>query len=88
MKNEPVITAVSIGAIISALLSLLVSFGLNVSDDQIQAILQFASLVVPLVLAAVYARARVTPVDKARRRKRRPNDRRPGQDARGPQAFN
>lgn len=64
MNNEPVITATTIGAIVAALLNLLLVFGVNITDAQVQGILQFVAVVVPVALAAWYARGRVTPTDR------------------------
>jgi hypothetical protein len=66
MQNEPVLTAVSIGAIVAALLQLLIVFGLEISDEQVAAVLAFVAVVAPVVLSAIYARSRVTPVEPPR----------------------
>lgn len=63
MNREPVITAASIASIASALVALLVAFGLHLSKDQIAALLGFVGVVAPLV-AGWFARSRVTPVDR------------------------
>src|SRR5690625_2052102 len=53
MKREPVITVASLTAAVSAVITLAVSFGLNLSDDQRQAILGVVAVVAPLVVMAV-----------------------------------
>ena len=63
MSNEPVLTAASISAVVSAVLALLVAFGLDLSETQTAAILGVVGAVVPLVTAVV-ARAKVTPTSK------------------------
>lgn len=61
MNREPVITAASIASIASAVVALLVAFGLHLSKDQIAALLGFVGVVAPLV-TGWFARGRVTPV--------------------------
>lgn len=61
MNSEPVISANGIAAFVSAALVLLVSFGLNLSDEQKGAILGFVVIVAPLA-AAWWARRKVTPL--------------------------
>jgi len=63
MNREPVITAASVASVVSALIALLVAFGLHLTKDQIAALLGFVGVVAPIV-AAIVARAHVTPVDK------------------------
>lgn len=65
MRSEPVITTATITAAVAALLGLLVAFGVDLSDDQQKAILGVIAAVGPLV-AAYFARSRVTPVGKHR----------------------
>lgn len=65
MQSEPVITATTVGAIVGALLALLAAFGLGIDDEQIKAILAFVGVVAPVVISAIYARSRVTPVQQA-----------------------
>lgn len=67
LSNEPVITAAAIGALVGAVLSLLISFGVPVTGDQVEAIKSLAELLAPIIsmgVAAVIARGRVTPVSK------------------------
>jgi hypothetical protein len=66
MNREPVLTAVTAGAIVAALLQLLIAFGLPISDEQTKAVLAFVGVVAPVVLAALYARSRVSPTDRRR----------------------
>lgn len=61
MNREPVITAASIASIVSAVVALLVAFGLHLTKDQIAALMGLVGVVAPLVTAWV-ARGRVTPV--------------------------
>lgn len=63
MKNEPLITVATVTALVAAVLALLVSFGITLSDDQQKAILGLTAVVAPLVVAG-FARSRVTPVHK------------------------
>ena len=63
MRNEPVVTAAGVSAVITAAIALLVAFGVHVTANQSAAIVGFVGVVAPLVLAVV-ARARVTPVAK------------------------
>lgn len=60
MTNEPLITVASITAGVTALLSLLVAFGLDLSGEQQTAILGVVAVVAPVVVALV-TRPRVTP---------------------------
>lgn len=64
MTGEPVLTATTMGAIVSAVLALLVSFGVELASEQIEAILTLVAVVAPVVLSAVYARSRVSPVER------------------------
>lgn len=68
MTNEPVISATTVGAIVSAVLALLVVFGVNIQSDQIEAILTAVAVIAPVVLSAIYARSKVTPTDPTTRR--------------------
>ena len=59
IQNEPILTRA-----IMAVITLLISFGLPISNDQVESVLEFTSIVILLVL--VYsAREAVTPVAKA-----------------------
>lgn len=62
-SSEPVITATTVGAIVSAVLALLVAFGLDLASMQIEAVLTLVAVVAPVVLSAVYARSKVTPTE-------------------------
>lgn len=62
MKNEPLVTRASITALVAAVLALLVSFGVDLSNDQRTAILGIVGVVAPLAVALV-TRHRVSPVD-------------------------
>lgn len=60
MTREPLITIATITAAVTAVLGLLVSFGVSLSGEQQAAILGVAAVVAPLIVAAV-ARSRVAP---------------------------
>lgn len=60
MKSEPVLTVASLTSLVTALVALLVAFGVPLSDDQQKALLGLAAVVAPIVAAAI-ARRRVTP---------------------------
>jgi hypothetical protein len=70
-NREPVLTAVSVGAIVAALLQLLIVFGLEISDEQVAAVLAFVAVVAPVVLSAIYARSKVSPVEPPHDHRRR-----------------
>jgi hypothetical protein len=63
MKNEPAITVGAITAVVSAILSLLAAFGLNLSADQTAAIVGVVAVLAPLVSGYV-TRGKVTPAPK------------------------
>ena len=63
MNREPVITAGTIASLVSAVVGLVVAFGLHLSKDQITAVTVLVGVVAPFV-AAWFARARVTPVQR------------------------
>ena len=60
MKNEPLVTLASITAGVTALLALLVAFGIPITQEQQVAILGVAAVAAPFVVA-VAGRGRVTP---------------------------
>ena len=62
MKREPLITRASLTALVAAVLTLLVTFGVGLSGEQQAAILGVVAVVAPLVVAAI-SRHRVTPVE-------------------------
>ena len=64
--SEPVITVATITAAVSAIIALLVAFGLDLSDDQRNAILGVVAVAAPIIAGAL-ARGYVTPVSKAER---------------------
>lgn len=64
LSHEPVLTAAGIGALVSAVLVLMVRFGLPLSTDQQEAIITVVTLVAPLLIAAWIARSKVVPVSK------------------------
>ena len=63
MNNEPVLTAVSLGALVAAVLSAAALFGLPITPDQQKAVVLVVTLAFPIG-AAVWARSQVTPVAK------------------------
>lgn len=66
MNREPVLTAASIAAGLTAIVALLKSFGVPISDDQAVALTGVVGVFAPIVLALV-ARNKVTPVEPAAR---------------------
>jgi len=65
MNREPLLTRATITAAVTAVLSLLVAFGLDLSGDERTAILGVVTVLAPIVVAAV-TRHKVTPVDDPR----------------------
>lgn len=61
MGTSPVWSAATIAAVISAAITLLVAFGVQLTQDQITAILGFVAVVAPIGVAIV-ASPRVTPL--------------------------
>jgi hypothetical protein len=64
MKNEPALKVGTYTAIVSALLTLAASFGLNLTADQTAAILGAVAVLAPIV-AAFVTRRHVTPFKPA-----------------------
>lgn len=64
-RPEPLLNTATITALGSALVALLVAFGLPLNDTQETAIIGLVSVVAPLVVALV-ARSKVTPVTDPR----------------------
>ena len=62
MKNEPAITSGSVTALVTALVGLLVAFGVPLSTEQQTAIIGLVAVAAPIV-AALLIRRKVTPVD-------------------------
>jgi len=60
MKTEPVVTIAGIQAAVAAVLTLLVSFGVPLSQEQQVAIMGVAATLLP-VLFAIWTRSKVTP---------------------------
>lgn len=60
MKNEPLVTVAGISAAVSAVIALLVAFGLDLSTEQTAAILGVVAVLAPL--AVTVARSKVTPI--------------------------
>ena len=63
MKNEPVLTVAGVTAAVSAVIALLVAFGVDLTEAQTNAILGVVAVAAPLVV--VVARKYVTPIDKS-----------------------
>ena len=61
MTREPLITVATITAAVSAVLALLVAFGIDLTGEQQTAILGVVAVAAPLVVGVV-ARRKVTPV--------------------------
>lgn len=68
MQTEPVLTATTIGAIVSAVLALLIAFGVDLASEQVEALLTLIAVIAPVVLSAVYARSQVSPTNPTTRR--------------------
>ncbi len=60
MTTEPAVTIGTVTALVSAVLALLVTFGVDISDDQQNAILALVGVLAPIV-AGVLIRRKVTP---------------------------
>ena len=65
MKREPLVTRATLVAIATAILTLLVAFGIHIDPDTKKAILAIVGTLAPIV-AALLARSKVTPVDDPR----------------------
>jgi hypothetical protein len=61
VTTEPAALIAGITAVVSAVISLLVAFGLDITEDQSIAILAATGAILPLI-AGFLTRARVTPV--------------------------
>lgn len=61
MNREPIITIASLTAGVTAIIGLLVAFGIDVSKDQQVAILAVVAVVAPFVVP-LFGRSKVTPV--------------------------
>jgi uncharacterized membrane protein len=65
MSSEPVINVALVVAALVAALQLLRSFGVNISDEQTKAIVEFATTILQVAVViggGVFARSFVTPV--------------------------
>lgn len=62
MTREPLLTVASLTAAATALIGLLVAFGVDLTGDQQTAILAVVAVVAPVVVGLV-ARGKVTPVE-------------------------
>lgn len=62
MRGEPVITYVSIGALVAAVLNVLIASGVDISSQLAEAILHLVAVAAPLAIAAWKARREVSPV--------------------------
>ncbi len=63
MKNEPVLVTGGVAAIVAALITLGLAFGLSLNKDQIAAILGLLTVITPII-AGLIARGHVVPVGK------------------------
>lgn len=61
MDEKPVITVSSIVALVTALLTLLVAFGLPITPDQREALIGLVAVAAPFIIAA-FVHPRVTPL--------------------------
>ena len=61
MNREPLVSAASITALVSAVVAVLAAFGLDLSQDQTAALVGLVAVVAPLIVALV-VRPKVTPV--------------------------
>jgi len=59
VRNEPVVSAAVITGIVGALLRLLIAFGIDITGEQVEAILDIVTLAAP-VIGALIARRFVT----------------------------
>lgn len=62
MNTEPLVTTAGFIAAVTAVLSLVTAFGLELNDEQTAAVLGVAAVVAPLLVAAL-VRPKVTPVN-------------------------
>lgn len=65
MDREPLITAATITALVSALVGLVVQFGVELTDGQQKAIFAVAAILAPLIVGFI-ARRKVTPTSQVR----------------------
>ena len=65
LKSEPVVSAAAISALASAIVGLLVAFGLPLSAEEQESILTLVAVLAPFVgvVGAIIARRFVSPVD-------------------------
>lgn len=64
-KNEPVLSAGVVTGIVSALIVLLTTFGVDITQEQQAAIMGVLVLIVPIAIA-FWPRSKVTPVNSPR----------------------
>ena len=62
-NSEPVLKYGGYAAVVGAILSLLVSFGLDISDEQVRAVLALVASLAPFAPFLLKARDRVTPTN-------------------------
>lgn len=70
MQTEPLVTIGTIGSLVAALIVLLRSFGVPLTDDQSDAINQFVAIAAPIIIALVgrqfvFSRSTVDDVESA-----------------------
>jgi hypothetical protein len=61
MTREPLVTAATVTALVTAVIGLVVAFGIDLSTEQQTAILGVVAVAAPLVVA-LFSRSKVTPV--------------------------
>lgn len=64
MQNEPVVKNGTIGLLAGSVLALLVQLGVPIDNELAEAITSVVVLAVPVVVALVNARRKVTPVEE------------------------
>lgn len=63
VKSEPLVTRATITSLVTAVVALLVAFGLDVPNDVQNAIIGVLVVAAPLIVAAI-TRHKVTPVER------------------------
>lgn len=65
LNREPLITVATVTGLASAIITLLVAFGVGLTADQTKALLGLVSVLAPLIVAFI-ARRKVTPLSDPR----------------------
>lgn len=63
MSREPLVSLASVTAFVSAVITVVVAFGVELSQEQTAGILGLVAVLAPAVVA-IFTRSRVTPVTK------------------------